>query len=451
MVSYELDRFGGWKGKRFQATGYFRVEKDERWWLVTPEGNAFLSFGINHLHPDLWQQNFNEATWKSRLGVEDIHGSEFVPALKAWFVETCRRYGINTVGVHSDLSIANHQQPSLPYVQPIEFVDIPHYRDDVVDEDFVDVFSDSFRTRCDQMAKKIAAPLRDDPFLFAYAMTDCPLLTEEDCRERTDTIGGAPRKSRIGWPRRLRNLPRTAPGKQAYTETMRVIYQSQITDFNDTYDTRFESFDDLINAEGWRPDTDLSNGNETRDNVAFLKKVVSKYYQIARESILRHDPHHLFIGDKLNANTDSLDTLLPITSKYTDVVFIQMYGRYDVQGRGLDRWTKVTDKPFINGDTSYTMITENMPRPYGPVADDLAQRAEWTDELFINAFARPEFIGWHYCGLIDTPNLIPDKRLRQHSGFLDAHGTPYPDLEAVLNKRIKEMYKIATGGTNSGY
>jgi hypothetical protein len=332
-------------------------------------------------------------------------------------------------------------------VQPIEFVDIPHYRDDVVDEDFVDVFSDSFRTRCDQMAKKIAAPLRDDPFLFAYAMTDCPLLTEEDCRERTDTIGGAPRKSRIGWPRRLRNLPRTAPGKQVYTETMRVIYQSQITEFNDTYDTSFESFDDLLDAEGWRPDTDLSNENETRDNVAFLKKVVSEYYQTARESILRHDPNHLFIGDKLNANTDSLDTLLPITRKYTDVIFIQMYGRYEVQGRGLDRWTKVTDKPFINGDTSYTMITENMPRPYGPVADDLAQRAEWTDDLFINAFARPEFIGWHYCGLIDTPNLIPHKQLRQHSGFLDTHGTPYPELESVLIRRTKEMYKIATGGT----
>ncbi|MGY8879278.1 MAG: hypothetical protein ACKVKV_01230, partial [Dehalococcoidia bacterium] len=347
---------------------------------------------------------------------------------------------------HSDLSIANHQQPSLPYVQPIEFVDIPHYRNDVVDEDFVDVFSDDFQTHCDQMAREIAAPLRDDPFLFAYAMTDCPLLTYEDCRERTDTIGGAPRKSRIGWPRRLRNLPRTAPGKQAYTETMRVIYKSRITDFNDSYGTSFESFDDLLNAEGWRPDTDLSNGNETRDNVEFLKQVVSKYYQTARESILRHDPNHLFIGDKLNANTDSLDTLLPITSKYTDVIFIQMYGRYDVQGRGLDRWTKVTDKPFINGDTSYTMIKENMPRPYGPVADDLAQRAEWTNELFIKAFARPEFVGWHYCGLIDTPNLIPHKRLRQHSGFLDGHGTPYPNLEIVLERRIKEIYKIATGG-----
>ena len=48
MKRPELDRFGGWTGKRFKATGFFRLEKDERWWLVTPEGNAFLSFGINH-------------------------------------------------------------------------------------------------------------------------------------------------------------------------------------------------------------------------------------------------------------------------------------------------------------------------------------------------------------------------------------------------------------------
>ena len=57
---------------------------------------------------------------------------------------------------------------------------------------------------CDQLARNVAAPKKDDPFLLAYSMTDCPLFTEEDCRERPDTIGGGRRKSRIGWPRRLR-------------------------------------------------------------------------------------------------------------------------------------------------------------------------------------------------------------------------------------------------------
>ncbi len=39
-----LDQYDGWRGKRFEATGFFRVEKDaERWWLVTPEGSALVS------------------------------------------------------------------------------------------------------------------------------------------------------------------------------------------------------------------------------------------------------------------------------------------------------------------------------------------------------------------------------------------------------------------------
>ena len=29
MKRPELDRFGGWAGKRFKATGFFRLEKDE--------------------------------------------------------------------------------------------------------------------------------------------------------------------------------------------------------------------------------------------------------------------------------------------------------------------------------------------------------------------------------------------------------------------------------------
>lgn len=97
-----------------------------------------------------------------------------------------------------------------------------------------------------------------------------------------------------------------------------------------------------------------------------------------------------------------------------------MYAQYEVQKPGLDRWSKLTDKPIINGDPAFMMTTDTMPRPYGPVADNLEQRAEWTAEFFRNAFARPDFIGWHYCGLINTPDLIPRKWDRQHSGLLNA-------------------------------
>jgi len=43
------DRFGGFlEAGGFRATGFFRTEqRDGRWWLVTPEGNAFFSIGMD--------------------------------------------------------------------------------------------------------------------------------------------------------------------------------------------------------------------------------------------------------------------------------------------------------------------------------------------------------------------------------------------------------------------
>ncbi|MEM7600411.1 MAG: hypothetical protein AAF357_03225 [Verrucomicrobiota bacterium] len=440
----DFDAYGGWTGKRFEATGFFRTEKDDRWWLVTPEGNAFLSFGINHLTPDTFRQPFNREAWQKKLGVEDLNDyATFAPALRHWYLDVCKQYGFNTAGVHTSLPVINKPEPAIPYMQPIKFVDTPHWKPEIPDENFLDVFSPEFAAHCDQLAKEIAAPLKDDPYLLGYSMTDCTLFTEEDLRERPDVIGGARRESRIGWPRRLRNLRADAPGKQAYTETMQELYHDQIDSFNETYGTNFDSFDALARAVDWRPHTDLSNANETRDNVVFLQTCVDAYYRNAKEAIQRYDPNHLFFGDKINANTDSLDTVLSVTSKYTDVLLYQMYARYEVQAPGLDRWKSIVDLPVINGDSAFTMVTDTMPRPYGPVADNLAQRVEWTEEFFRKAFARPEFVGWHYCGLVDATNLIPRKKGRQHSGLLDSYGRPYTNLEKSLKQCAEELYQIA--------
>ncbi len=410
---------------------------------MSPEGNAFLSFGINHLHPELWKQPYNRAAWRSRLDLEDLGAGEFDGALRNWFLKTCRTYGFNTVGVHSDLGVANCPRPAMAYMLPIAFVDIPHWKDEVPDENFVDVFSGDFARRCDRLAAEIAGPASEDPHLLGYAMTDCPLFTAEDCRERPDVIGGARRKSRIGWPRRLRNLGANDPGKAAYVRTVKDLYRGDISGFNATYGTRFNSFAALAGSVNWRPRSDLSNPNETRDNVEFLQRVVARYYRVARDAIARHDPNHLFFGDKLNANTDTVDTVLPITSRYTDVVFYQMYGRYAVQRPGLDRWARLVDLPIVNGDSAFTMITADMPRPYGPVADNLAQRRDWTVEFFHGAFARPEFIGWHYCGLIDAPNRIARKRGRQHSGIISGFGEPYPLLKEAIRGCSDRLYQLA--------
>ena len=112
--------YGGWTGKTFKATGFFRVVKDQRWWIVTPEGNAFLSFGINHLVPDLFTQDYQKEQWQNIFGIKDSHNWQaYKPALRKWFLQTCCDFGFNTVGVHNSLQVINGSRPEMAYMQPI--------------------------------------------------------------------------------------------------------------------------------------------------------------------------------------------------------------------------------------------------------------------------------------------------------------------------------------------
>ena len=47
----DRDEYGGWaSGPNLKSTGFFRAEKHNgKWWLVTPGGHLFLSFGINSI------------------------------------------------------------------------------------------------------------------------------------------------------------------------------------------------------------------------------------------------------------------------------------------------------------------------------------------------------------------------------------------------------------------
>lgn len=49
MGTASPDFYGGSEERKFEATGYFRLERaSDRWWLVDPDGGAFLTVGLNH-------------------------------------------------------------------------------------------------------------------------------------------------------------------------------------------------------------------------------------------------------------------------------------------------------------------------------------------------------------------------------------------------------------------
>jgi hypothetical protein len=70
----ELDSYGGFTDITGEKTGFFHTEKiDGRWWLVTPEGNAFWGMGIAHPVTDFSKS----AVTFSYLGDQEAYGTDF--------------------------------------------------------------------------------------------------------------------------------------------------------------------------------------------------------------------------------------------------------------------------------------------------------------------------------------------------------------------------------------
>lgn len=441
-----LDRFGGWIGLSFPATGFFRTHHDgRRWWLVTPEGNAFITFGLNHYHSGWWYEDYNREHWNQEFGVASRSDPAWSEGWRRQIGRDLAHLGLNTIGIHTnDPETGGLVGGVAPYVARFDPVNIPHFRTDTGPDKFHDVFSDAFDHLCEQQAREQVGPRSDDPLVLGFSMTDCPLFTDWDCAERGMTIYGAPRAEMPSWPRVLRNLGSDAPGKQAYVTTLRNRHGDSIASFNRTYQTAFTSWAELGKARDWRPRTDYDNDREIEDNTAFLRDCVETYYRKAKQAFRRFDSHHLFFGDKLNGNSNQLDQVLDVTARYTDVVFYQIYGHYDEHAAMMDHWTTKVGIPFLNGDSTFSFTSEMMPNPYGPHARNQVERAEWMRTFGETVFARPDFVGWHLCGAIDTLRTMRGKDAKQHAGLMTPWGEFYPEVEAVVQDLSTRLYELAS-------
>jgi len=435
FLSEEYDKYGGWTGKKLTKTGFFHTEHDgSRWWFVTPEGNAFLSFGINHYHAGWWMQEYNRDHWNKTFGAEKAGDEQWGAGFRKVALADMNRLGINTLGWHTNAPTLTDQPYGavVPYLRSFKPIVLDHYRHPKA-EAFVDVFAPEFEKLCKETAQKVAEPYVDDPMLIGYCMSDCPIFTDKDIHSLGST----------SWSRILRNLGAEAPGKQAYVAAMKKQY-STIENFNATYKTNFASWSDLTSAVDWRPNAAPANANEQRDNEVFTLLCVDKYYSVSKTALRKVDPHHLFLGDKLNGNTDNMEKVLEVAARYVDVLVYQFYGSYAQQKTLLDKLTPRVKIPFVNGDIGFSSPSEMMPNPYGPHAKNQAERAKWLVESANACFARPEFIGWHMCGIIDTWKTMPGKEEYQHQGLMTVTGEFYPEMEKAVKEISSEMYNIAT-------
>ncbi|MGC9348299.1 MAG: hypothetical protein ACP5JG_09200, partial [Anaerolineae bacterium] len=400
-------------------------------------------FGLNHVTLNLLQRTENRSYWLGEFQLPpNADDEDWLQPFREKVARDLEIFGLNHLGCHSPIDY--YKRPFVPYIQPIRFVDICHWQTPAAD-DFRDVFSRDFERHCRARAKEVAAPRDRDPYLIGYSFTDCPIFTDEEAAARGVQVYGAPREATPTWPLVLRNLGEDAAGKRTYVNTMRERYGNDIQPFNAIYETHFDTFDALAQAENWRPEVDLANVEEREDNAHFLDMIIDRYYSVAVDAIRRYDRNHLILGDKLNGNTNTPDDAVALAGQHMDLIFYQWYATYEDQRERLDHWSNITGKPLFNGDSSFSTPNPNMPNPLGPHYPDQEQRATAFLDFAKNAFSRPDFVGWSWCGWMDSWATVPRQMERQHSGLQDPFGRLHEPMVEAMSAFSRGMYDIARG------
>lgn len=425
----DVDRYGGRLDVHgLQKTGWFHVQqKHGRWQLVTPEGHAFFSLGINAVVFDGARSYVEgrgfmfrdlpaaKGAWAAFYGHGDSrrpgrgasdgmgynHGRWFdfyaanlyrVDGAKwksAWLSRTLKRmqaWGFNTIGNWSDPALG--QAHRLPYTRSVvisgNFANVSSGYD--YWGRMPDPFDPRFVKAADAAAAKASAGVRDDPWLLGY-FADNELAW-----------AGVGPQGRWGLAIGTLKGAASSPAKQALIAWLRKKYVTPQA-LGRAWGIALDSWA-ALDATGFAaPLPNEAHPAITDDYRAWLRRYADTYFRTVAEAIRRHDPHHLFLGGRFAVNTPEA---VAACAQYCDVVSFNTYT--DLPQHGFDAVAmKALDKPVLIGEFHFGSADR------GPFGNGVASVA--SEDLRGKAYARfiaaavdnPEIVGAHWFQYTDQP------------------------------------------------
>ncbi len=155
----DRDSFGGWTEVKGKQTEYFHTEQiNERWWLISPAGNAFFSKGVNSINQE---GNADPRTGKPIAINKQVWAEATAAQLKGW--------GVNSAGCWS--------APELG-AQGLAYCLRPHLTGSHGGE-LPDVFDPNWAANVKKLALEECRQYRSDPWLIGY-FTDNELKWEHE-------------------------------------------------------------------------------------------------------------------------------------------------------------------------------------------------------------------------------------------------------------------------------
>jgi hypothetical protein len=371
----ERDIYGGWKNLKFESTGFFHVTmQDGVWWLVSPQGNAFISKGVNHVSfqadyaPKLKYSPYQRAAQKK-------YGSE-----NAWaeaVVDRLRKWGFNTLGSWSSPSTFSH---NMAYTVNLDLA--THAGANWQRGTVGDFFSGDFEEKMDATCQQLCQPHSSDPWLLGY-------FTDNELR------WGADWRGKLSLLEEYLRFEENAAGRKAALEFLKQRY-TDLAGLNKAWGTNVTSWEQLSQPGE-------AGGDAVREDQAAWQQVVARrYFAICKKSIHKADPNHLILGCRFAGHAP--EPVLRGLGDHVDVVSFNHYGP-TAPVEILQNIHRLTTRPIMLTEFSFKAMDSGLPNTRGagrPVATQ-KDRADGFTRYVNGLIDLPFVVGFHWFEHADEP------------------------------------------------
>ena len=460
------DIYGGWAdGPTLPHTGYFTTTKrDGRWWLVTPNGHLFLSWGVDVLgirgetivnpRAALFTELPGTADPLAKFYGQDDHvlygpyksgktfdfyqanlyrkyGPDYEAAWRRTTLARLKSWGFNTVGNWSNEALgAAHQVPSVATLG----VGGDHARL-ASGSDYWgkmhDPFDPQFATDCEASFRDTATRLKGDPWCLGYFVDN-----------ELSWSGGGVERGRWGLAYGALSAPADQPAKKAFLEQLKAKYGA-ITKFNAAWAATLAGWDDL-NAPYQASQT--PNDAQKTDMGEFVHSFALRYFTTVRDTLKQYDPNHLYLGCRLANYTPEV---VRASAEVCDVVSFNIYQpRVDPKTWAF---TRDLNKPCLIGEFHFGALDRGLFHPGLVSTPNQAARAAMFKDYIQSVTDNPAFVGAHWFQYMDEP--LTGRTLdgeNYNIGFVTVTDTPYPEMVQAARSVLGQAYRrraTSPGGT----
>lgn len=491
------DRFGGWTGKRFEATGWFRVERETnpdgtpgRFWLVDPEGNAFISTGVDCVGAGVETRVDPVAPWLDEHvagllgkavkaaaaqreaagegdGDADVYAGRpqhkpNVDPTDPSFMWRADPNGCNGVNAFYDYGQANLRAAfGDGWLAAWRRITRRHLTSWGVNT--IGNWSDPGFIRAAGLPYVLPAENQSEigfPSTSTMLFRDFPDVFAEEYAEQSERYaeGMIPWRddpNLIGYF--MRNEPNWAfvydlniaeemlanpadlASKHAFVDWLRERYHGDAGAWAEAWGTaEYNDFEDVIQSPRFRMTTAVPCCVD--DLKAFSRLMIDRYVRVPAEALRRVDPNHLNLGMRYAYITD--EDLLAGSDCY-DVFSINSYqrtclGQVEKVGEMLDMPVMVGE--FHHGATDMGLTAHGIRGVASQAERGVAYRY-----YVEQAATSPYFVGAHYFQYNDQSPLGRFDGENYQIGLVDVCQQEYRDMADAMRACHRTLYEVADG------